>query len=282
MHWTHRSLCCLLVVSLSGCYAYSPYRPYGMGGAYPGVYSTPPAGGPMMAPGTTYAPGAQSFSPPVESYGHLHSGPWQPSQVPTNQPQNSGATATPPGSNGGNAVPDYEDPVSVPGAESDSDTQPADEFTSPFDQTSTTPGSTNPNGVELNGIEPAEGLAGEAVNREASAQPSNLRVASASRTLGESLEGPSPYGYDKNSYRWMRGIVDFDAEKGTWNLIYSLTPDASDQFGGSITLADDPRLASLTNEDVILVEGAVDASRPDGFGKPVYRVAYLARLVPKT
>lgn len=94
----------------------------------------------------------------------------------------------------------------------------------------------------------------------------------------------NPYDYDPGKYSWLRGVVDCDPSDKTWNLIYDVTPDFDDRFQGSITLADDPRLSVLRNDDVVLIEGRVDERQTDRRGKPVYRIdqneeAFL-RLVP--
>jgi hypothetical protein len=82
------------------------------------------------------------------------------------------------------------------------------------------------------------------------------------------------FGYEHSSYQWLRGVVDFDPHQNTWNIIYGLTPDSSDKFGGSLILIDDGQLADFKDNDVVLVEGRLDPrAGQDLLGKPYYRVS---------
>lgn len=108
-----------------------------------------------------------------------------------------------------------------------------------------------------------------------------FQPASQSRATPTTAARPNPYAYDRQQYSWLRGVVNFDEQSGTWNLIYSLQPDADDDFGGSVDLVNDPKLSVLKPNDVVLVEGQFDAQRQTARGKPMYRVQHLARLVPK-
>ena len=93
---------------------------------------------------------------------------------------------------------------------------------------------------------------------------------------------PNPYKYDRKNFQWLRGVVDYDSEARSWNIIYNIEPDEQDEFGGSIVLqgAGADQFETLQNNDVILVEGKVDTKRLDAFGKPVFRVDHLDRLEP--
>ena len=53
-----------------------------------------------------------------------------------------------------------------------------------------------------------------------------------------------------------------------------------DRVGGSIVIEGAGQLETLQNNDVVLVEGEVDARRLDAFGKPMFRVDRLVRLEP--
>jgi hypothetical protein len=92
---------------------------------------------------------------------------------------------------------------------------------------------------------------------------------------------PNPYDFDRKNYRWLRGVVDYDEEDRTWNIIYSMNPEPKDEFGGSITLVNDNRFQVLKTGDVVYLEGRVDSKATDHTGKPRYRVDHLAPLVPK-
>lgn len=108
-----------------------------------------------------------------------------------------------------------------------------------------------------------------------------FRQASQTSESGLPTRRPNPYAYDQNGYTWLRGVVDFDEQTGTWNLIYDLQPDRTDRYGGSVTLTGGQRLAILKPNDVVLIEGRFHGSERDQFGKPKYLVEHLARLVPR-
>jgi hypothetical protein len=98
--------------------------------------------------------------------------------------------------------------------------------------------------------------------------------------MSNATGAPNPYAYDRERYTWLRGKVDYDEGTRSWQIIYSL--NGNDKFGGSLTLADDPKLKKLQNDDVVLVEGKVDESRKGDRGKPVYKIDNLfGPLVPK-
>ena len=82
------------------------------------------------------------------------------------------------------------------------------------------------------------------------------------------------FGYERGQYGWLRGVVDFDPHLKTWNLIYAVTPDADDHFGGSLTLHDaQGLLRDYQNADVVQVTGRPDPTAgTDPLGKPVYRI----------
>ncbi|NOX54828.1 MAG: hypothetical protein GXP27_10400, partial [Planctomycetes bacterium] len=93
---------------------------------------------------------------------------------------------------------------------------------------------------------------------------------------------PHPFAYDRQNYRWLRGIVDYDESDNTWHLMYAAKPDPDDPYGGDITLADHPDLSKLRDGDIVLVEGRVDTASTDALGKPQYRIEKLVGpLVPK-
>jgi len=85
--------------------------------------------------------------------------------------------------------------------------------------------------------------------------------------------GEDGFGYERSAYGWLRGVVDYDPTSRTWHIIYGLTPDPADPYGGSLTLADNGRLAEFQDNDVVMVEGRPDpAAGRDALNKPVYRV----------
>jgi hypothetical protein len=90
--------------------------------------------------------------------------------------------------------------------------------------------------------------------------------------------GQTPYGYDGQNYTWLRGLVDYDLESRSWSIIYDLTPDVRDRFGGSFVFAPHPQLDSLKPGAQVLVKGRVDPGRTDGRNKPLYDIYQLVVL----
>ncbi len=103
-----------------------------------------------------------------------------------------------------------------------------------------------------------------------------------SRLQTSAAKSPSPFNYDKQQYRWLRGVVEFDKQEKSWNITYNATPDRTDKFGGNIVLVDDQgKLNRFTNGDVVLLDGHIDGSQQDKMGKPRYRISKAQRLLPK-
>lgn len=86
-----------------------------------------------------------------------------------------------------------------------------------------------------------------------------------------------PYAFDQDGYTWLRGLVSFDNVDKAWTITYDTTPDQWDNFAGHLTLAGDIP-PEIRDNDIVLVEGAVDQARVDRFGKPVYRIGTIAAL----
>tara|TARA_R110002095_G_scaffold203734_2_gene185948 strand:- start:44634 stop:45929 length:1296 start_codon:yes stop_codon:yes gene_type:complete len=94
-------------------------------------------------------------------------------------------------------------------------------------------------------------------------------------------KSPSPFNYDKQNYRWLRGIVEFDEQEKRWNITYNATPNKSDRFGGNIVLIEQGELNRFRNGDVVLIDGHIDGSQQDKMGKPCYRISKAQKLTPK-
>lgn len=119
------------------------------------------------------------------------------------------------------------------------------------------------------------------IRDESFQQPAKFQPASFDLSVGSSQHSPSPFNYDKQNYRWLRGIIEFDEQEKSWNITYNATPDKSDKFGGNIVLIDQGKLNRFTNGDVVLLDGAIDGSKQDQMGKPCYRISKAQRLLPK-
>ena len=88
---------------------------------------------------------------------------------------------------------------------------------------------------------------------------------------------PEPYAFDSDGYTWLRGIVSYDATEQVWSITYDTTPDSWDHYAGHLTLLGDVP-AEIADNDIVLVEGAVDTAQQDRLGKPVYRISSIAPL----
>ena len=278
--WKIRVVCGLTLLGLTGCQTYSPY---GMGGYPGGIYSTPPAGyGPqpgvqLGAPAPTVMPGVPAYGTPGvpgdsqtlrSPFGNAHS---SQSDAPPFDRNRDGI----PKPLNDNLVPDpiHLDPENgekLSPAGSESENQFGNE------EASTVPAQGGPQLASLEfGSSPGSDQ-GFVTPIPVTAN-SEIIV-----TAGAETEQPNPYDYDRKNYQWLRGKIDFDEQDQTWHLIYSLTPDQKDRFGGSIMLIDHPNLNTLQNDDVVLLEGSVDSGSLDQFGKAKYRIEKLfGPLVPK-
>jgi hypothetical protein len=149
-------------------------------------------------------------------------------------------------------------------------------------------------GVQLQPIEPGPTLPSGAAPLSTSVASSDpfespmrnvsngATVTARTASLGQPASRPNPFAHDGRNYTWLRGIVDYDPQDQRWVIVYSANPDMADQYGGSLTLSDHPLFSRIKPGDVILVEGAVDASSLDQHGKPIYRIDELKPLRPKS
>jgi hypothetical protein len=91
----------------------------------------------------------------------------------------------------------------------------------------------------------------------------------------------SPFKKDPNGYAWLRGVVAQDPKSNSWRITYSRDALDDDPYRGSLTLVNDPILDTLMDDDVVLVEGRVDRTVTDIYGKPSYRATRVSPLKPK-
>ena len=283
---------------LSGCYS-----PYGYQGQYggPGYYGQPAyqtpgyQGGPVypvspgqpLGNGGTYVPGGTSpgTSPtPLGPPSTYDNGPginWQ-------DPKNNAVPFNPtPGTGRGN-VPDPGDDLnnSKPGASKPtltptSGTMP-DNLSTPFEQTGN-----SSSGTIGAPVQPAQATT-ESDPFEMPQQLRSSATSGASPIQTVSYEQPqaaklNPFGRDTKHANptWLRGVIDYDQKQRTWSILYSSNPDSRDSNGGMLTLASHPNLAKCRNGEVVLVEGAIDASQTDARGKPIYVLDNVTPLQPQ-
>ncbi|REJ73335.1 MAG: hypothetical protein DWQ34_04865 [Planctomycetota bacterium] len=87
-----------------------------------------------------------------------------------------------------------------------------------------------------------------------------------------------PYAHDVAGHRWVQGMVSYDPQDRSWGIVYSINPDRADPYAGYLTLANDPRFSSLKDGDIVRLDGEVDPTRTDHFGRPSYVVAKITPM----
>ena len=256
----------LALLAGSGCYSYNPY---GYGG-YPDVLSTIPSQtvAPIgtVLPGQPVLPGTVPIGPQATS----PNGQWQ--QAPSTGVIPSPATGA------GQPVPIYQDPTDQPAA---TGTQPMESSALRIPSPATIasrPALTSPAATDDAGdVIPAKAeAAGDAKGEFAppiAADRTEHPLASIAGTIKE-----SNYGYDARQYGWLKGTIEYVKADNSWHIMYDQSPDANDQYGGDLSLIDDPRLDALSDNDVVYIKGAFDTRALDGLGKPRYRIENISRL----
>lgn len=267
MHSTFRAFLGLALLPAAGCQSFAPYGP-GYPGNYPNNSGMPqgtnaPRGAASPAGATTWnGAGPPQYAAPNQGYpvasAAARSGP--------SQPMAGGAPKL---------VPDYPD---SPGGQS---------ATGGTDEFPRRAGSPNSSGAQLDSSidDSEENVA--TLGDDQFAPPIPVRTASASNPIAAepaapgTKPAPSPYLYDRKTYKWLRGVVDYDDQHKSWRITFNPDPAGSEPYGGNLTLVNDEQLDTLLASDVVLVEGRIEVDRLDHFGKPMYRVETVQRLRPK-
>jgi hypothetical protein len=92
------------------------------------------------------------------------------------------------------------------------------------------------------------------------------------------VQASSRYGYDPQ-YGWLRGKLEFSESDRHWKLRYIPVDGATDNFGGSVILADTPLLSGYERGDFVEVAGKLISASPDRRSyAPKYQVSRLQRL----
>jgi hypothetical protein len=297
--WLFRSLGGTASLIIVGCWTPAPYG-YG---TYPGNYGPPPQGF-AAPPGTIVQPGVTYPTPQLGPPGSPGNGPtWQQAPALSPTPANSGPLTPLPGAppqsfdSGPSTfrgptvgarrqsdipVPDPIDPgprVS-PGPAPPRGPAPTDQNTSPFGSEGEKSfdrgtqmqvpkrGDDGPQSVAAAGLEPFE------PPLERDGKPDSGVVAVAAKTADGKTPSDSRnrYDYDRTSYSYLRGVLDFNSRDNTWNIIYSPKPDPRDKYGGSFQLVDSPKLKTLHDGDVVFMQGRVNLQQLDSRGKPKYEI----------
>lgn len=288
--WAWTAAAAVLLLAANGCYhpPYAPNYSYPTYPTAPGAYPAAPGGSYVVPPGGT-VPGTMG----VPSSG-FPSGGTGPTLAPPINGSGTGGDAPPytydpsttPPSNSSGAVPGYDDPTmddfgTNPSVPDDGFRRPQGDGAnaSPFYPSSAVPRQNNTAQAPPATAAPRpDYLAG--VDEYDSSQ--KIAPASFETTADEDFgavpaatsESEDGFGYEHGGYRWLRGVVDFDPEQKNWQIIYGLTPDSGDKFGGSLILVDNGQLTDFQDNDVVLVEGKLDPQAgQDVLGKPFYRVS---------
>lgn len=299
--WAWAAATSCLLVAGNGC---SHPAPYGQSYGYP-TYPTAPGGYPASPGAYPASPGAYPAAPGGSYVVPGGSVPGSLGAPSSSYPSGSGPTLAPPingGSSGGSipqtfdpnspspTVPNYEDPTT--GDFGTDPSVPDDGFRSPqgngagaspfYPNSSAVPRSSNVAQAPraLAGPRP-DYLAGvDEYDSSKKVSPASFETTANADFGADPAAQNSPqtaedgFGYEHGQYQWLRGVVDFDPVQKTWHIIYGLTPNSADKYGGSLTLADNGQLTEFQDNDVVLVEGTPDPQAgQDVLGKPYYRVS---------
>lgn len=299
--WKFRALCGTASLVLCGCWTPAPYGYPN----YPGYYAQPapmyqPPPGAVISPGVTY-PAPQLGAPSAPG------GTWTPASPPTIAPTPGGPppiAPTNPTQMPGTPPPTFGPPSSFrdppPRTQSDNlvpeprDLGPAPRSTPPLERP--LPPSTNQNNapfgsegekpfgqgtqiqVPQRGVNASQSVAGRGdpfespVDRGERPDSGVIPVAAKTSDTRTRVGSPDRFDYDRISYSYLRGVVDYNPRDKTWNIIYSPNPDAKDKYGGAFQLVDSPKLKSLQDGDVVFIQGRISPREVDAGGKPKYEV----------
>ncbi|MCA9247450.1 MAG: hypothetical protein KDA42_10055 [Planctomycetales bacterium] len=90
------------------------------------------------------------------------------------------------------------------------------------------------------------------------------------------------YGYD-TSYNWVRGKLEYLAGTRQWKLRYIPIDGDTDDYGGSVVIANpDVLVGREANDFVTLRGGIVGSENPDEAFAPLYRIERVEDLNPAT
>ena len=297
IQWAHSAVV-LVALVLTGCQGpgYSPYSggyssPYGgYGQPYMQPYGQPiqtMTPGPSYVPGGAYPPGSTvpggyapgGYAPAGASPGLQPSpdGTFRPGPTsglsPVPEPTSSAPAYNPPPDMGGDrSVPLPRDSVNF---------QPPVQLDplggAPFRPIAPV---TPVAGAE--GLQPVSGAGTSPWARETNpafqpAMGDNGEPIKANKPIVPIGEGTAPFAYDAKSYRWLRGIVSYEKRDGHWSLVYSDSPDETDELSGCVTIADQAQLRGVNDGEIILVTGELSPTDTDPRGKPIFVVRELTR-----
>ncbi len=85
------------------------------------------------------------------------------------------------------------------------------------------------------------------------------------------------YGFDP-SYAWLRGRLEYSQVDRQWKLRYIPVDGNTDQYGGSVVVANEAALAGCERGEFVAVHGRVTGTGGDHGFAPLYEVTSLQRL----
>ncbi len=101
----------------------------------------------------------------------------------------------------------------------------------------------------------------------------------AATTQTPAATGPR-YAFDP-AYRWLSGMLEYSQTARQWKLRYIPIDGQTDQYGGSMILADSPSLQDFKPGDFVSIHGTISAKQPATRGfSPLYELSQIDRAAP--
>lgn len=94
---------------------------------------------------------------------------------------------------------------------------------------------------------------------------------------GQFAPAAGSYGFDP-SYAWLRGKLEYSQIDRRWKLRYIPVDGTTDQYGGSVVIANEAALAGAERGDFVAVRGRVTGTEEGQGFAPLYEVTALERL----
>ncbi len=99
----------------------------------------------------------------------------------------------------------------------------------------------------------------------------------AEQPAGTFAPAAGQYGFDP-SYAWLRGKLEYSQVDRRWKLRYIPLDGPTDEYGGSVVIANEAALAGCERSDFVAVRGRVTRSHSGHGFAPLYEVTALERL----
>ncbi len=116
------------------------------------------------------------------------------------------------------------------------------------------------------------------VSAEAPSNPANIVIpAVAEQPIEQFAPAAGHYGFDP-SYAWLRGKLEYSQVDRRWKLRYIPVDGNTDQYGGSVIIANEAALAGCERGEFVAVHGRVAGTESEHDFAPVYEVTALERL----